>query len=218
MDRINKMLELLEHKEYDQLRNMLLHMKRREHQSYLKTNVIRIFSKRIPWLLMLMISAVFTGGIISTFESALAAKTVLVSYIPMLMGAGGNAGIQASVAVIRGLSLRELQFRDYFRVLWKEVQISILCGMVLAGGNFLKIILIDNFLLHFGVSLPVAGVICLTLFITVVLSKVIGCSLPMLAERFGFDPAVMASPFITTIVDALSLLIYFVLSRSLLSI
>lgn len=195
-------------------------MKKDDHErcSYLKSGVFQIFLKRIPWLMMLMVSAVFTGGIISTFESALAAQTVLVSYIPMLMGAGGNAGIQSSVAVIRGLSLRELQTKDYFSVFWKELRISVLCGLALAAANLLKIVLIDNLLLQFGVTLQVSGVVSLTLFVTVVFSKVIGCSLPMLSERLGFDPAVMASPFITTIVDAISLLIYFTLSKILLSI
>lgn len=191
---------------------------KKDRRPYLKTSVFQVFKNRIPWLLMLMVSAVFTGWIIATFESALAAQTVLVSYIPMLMGAGGNAGIQASVAVIRGLSLKELTVKDYYPVLWKEMKISFLCGLTLAIGNFLKIILIDNLLLKFGVTFQIAAVVSLTLFLTVVFSKLIGCSLPILSERLGFDPAVMASPFITTIVDAISLLIYFTLSKILLSI
>lgn len=170
---------------------------------YMKTTVFETWKKRIPWLLLLMISATFTGSIITSFEDALSACVVLTAYIPMLMDTGGNAGGQASVTIIRGLSLNEIEFKDAFRVLWKEVRVAILCGVTLAAANFVKLLLFDR------VTIPVACVVCLTLIAAVFIAKVIGCLLPMCAKKIGFDPAVMASPFITTIVDALSLLIYF---------
>lgn len=170
---------------------------------YMKTTVFETWKKRIPWLLLLMISATFTGSIITSFEDALSACVVLTAYIPMLMDTGGNAGGQASVTIIRGLSLNEIEFKDAFRVLWKEARVAILCGVTLAAANFVKLLLFDR------VTIPVACVVCLTLIAAVFIAKVIGCLLPMCAKKIGFDPAVMASPFITTIVDALSLLIYF---------
>ncbi|MCI9002074.1 MAG: magnesium transporter [Oscillibacter sp.] len=177
---------------------------------YLKTSTLETYKARIPWLLLLMISATFTGQIIASFENALAAATILTAYIPMLMDSGGNCGSQASVTVIRGLSLGEITFSDFFRVLWKELRVAAVCGVTLAAANFVKLMLVDRLL--FGnpmVTVPVAAVICGTLVCTVLCAKLVGCSLPLLAKRIGFDPAVMASPFITTIVDALSLLIYF---------
>ena len=179
---------------------------------YMKTSVIEIWKKRIPWLLFLMISATFTGKIIASFEDALSVYVVLTTFIPMLMDTGGNAGGQASVTVIRGLSLREIEFSDYLKVLWKEMRVAVLCGITLAAANFLKLMLIDR------VSLMVSAVVCLTLFIAVFLAKVVGSMLPMAAKKLGFDPAVMASPFITTIVDALSLLVYFRIANLLLGI
>ena len=179
---------------------------------YMKTSVIEIWKKRIPWLLFLMISATFTGKIIASFEDALSVYVVLTTFIPMLMDTGGNAGGQASVTVIRGLSLREIEFSDYLKVLWKEMRVAVLCGITLAAANFLKLMLIDR------VSLMVSAVVCLTLFIAVFLAKVVGSMLPMAAKKLGFDPAVMASPFITTIVDALSLLVYFRIATLLLGI
>ena len=177
---------------------------------YLKTSVWETFKARIPWLLLLMISATFTGQIIASFEKSLAAVTILTAYIPMLMDTGGNSGSQASVTVIRGISLDEIKFADYFRVVWKEIRVAVICGAVLAAVNFAKLLLIDGMVFHNeGITIPVAAVICLTMVCTVLCAKVVGCTLPMLADRFGFDPAVMSSPFITTIVDALSLLIYF---------
>ncbi len=177
---------------------------------YLKTSTLETYKARIPWLLLLMISATFTGQIIASFESALAAATILTAYIPMLMDSGGNCGSQASVTVIRGLSLGEITFSDFFRVLWKELRVAAVCGVTLAAANFAKLMLVDRMLFHNAlVTVPVAAVICGTLVCTVVCAKLVGCSLPLLAKRLGFDPAVMASPFITTIVDALSLLIYF---------
>ncbi len=188
-------------------------------KTYLKTSVIETFLTRIPWLLLLMISATFTGLIISSFESALAASVILTSFIPMLMDTGGNSGSQASVTVIRGLSLGEIAFRDAFRVLFKEARVGVLCGAVLSAASFLKLLLFDRVLLgNEEITLTVAAVVCLTLMITVLSAKVIGCILPILAKRIGFDPAVMASPFITTLVDAISLLVYFSVAKSLLPI
>ena len=184
---------------------------------YLKTSPFEIWKKRIPWLLLLMVSATFTGQIIASFEEKLAALSVLIAYIPMLMDTGGNSGSQASVTVIRGLSLGDISFSDFFRVVWSEIRVSVLCGATLAAANFVKLILVDK--LIFGneeLTLPVITVICTTLVVTVFLAKLVGATLPMLAEKIGFDPAVMASPFITTIVDALSLLVYFQFTRMIL--
>ena len=186
---------------------------------YLKTSTLETYKARIPWLLLLMISATFTGQIIASFERALAAATILTAYIPMLMDSGGNCGSQASVTVIRGLSLGEINFSDFFRVLWKELRVAAVCGVTLAAANFAKLMLIDRMLFHNPlVTVHVAAVICGTLVCTVVCAKLVGCSLPMLAKRIGFDPAVMASPFITTIVDALSLLIYFRFASAILGL
>ena len=172
-------------------------------KSYLKLSVFDIWKSRIPWLLLLMISATFTGKIIQHYESALAMHVVLTSFIPMLMDSGGNAGGQASVTVIRGLSLNDIEFSDTLKVIWKEIRASVLIGITLAVANFGKLLLIDK------VSTNVALVVCGTLIIVVMIAKFIGCTLPILAKRMGFDPAVMASPFITTIVDAISLFVYF---------
>ena len=170
---------------------------------YMRTGVFETWKKRIPWLLLLMISATVTGKIITHYESALGSYVVLTAFIPMLMDTGGNAGGQSSVTIIRGLSLNEIEFKDIFAVIWKEARVAVLCGLTLAATNFVKVMLIDH------VSMPVAAVVCLTLVASVFLAKVVGCTLPMFAKKIGFDPAVMASPFITTIVDALSLAIYF---------
>lgn len=186
---------------------------------YLKTSTIETYKARIPWLLLLMISATFTGQIIASFENALAAATILTAYIPMLMDSGGNCGSQASVTVIRGLSLGEIGFSDIFRVIWKELRVATVCGLTLAAANFAKLMLIDRMLFHNpAVTTPVAAVICCTLVCTVICAKLVGCTLPLLAKRVGFDPAVMASPFITTIVDAISLLIYFRFAAAFLGI
>ena len=186
---------------------------------YLKTGTFETFKARIPWLLLLMISATFTGQIIATFEDALAAATILTAYIPMLMDTGGNCGSQASVSVIRGISLNEIQFSDLFRVIWKEIRVSVICGITLAAANFAKLMLIDRMLFQNQmVTIPVAAVICGTMVCTVICAKLVGCTLPLLAKKIGFDPAVMASPFITTIVDAISLLIYFQFARAVLGI
>ncbi len=185
---------------------------------YLKTGIFETFKNRIPWLLILMISATVTGQIIAGFEAALAAQAALIAFIPMLMDTGGNSGSQASVTIIRSLSLQELRFGDLFRVIWKELRVSLLCGIILSGANFLKILLIDNLIFGAGISLMVAAVVCSTLCLTVIVAKLVGCALPMAAKKIGLDPAVMASPFITTIVDAISLLIYFAIARGLLGI
>lgn len=179
---------------------------------YMRTSVFETWKKRMPWLLLLMISATFTGSILTTFEDALMAYGALIAYIPMLMDTGGNAGGQASVTIIRGLSLNEIEFKDAFRVVWKEIRVAVLCGLTLATANLIKLLLLDR------VELMVAIVVCLTLVVAVIIAKVVGCTLPMLAKRIGFDPAVMASPFITTIVDVLSLLVYFQIATYLLHI
>lgn len=185
---------------------------------YLKTGVFETWSKRIPWLLLLMISATFTGMIITKFEAKLAILPILTSFIPMIMDTGGNSGSQASVTVIRGLALEEIEIRDILSVLWKEIRVAVLCGITLAACNFLKILLIDNMLLGSGISILTAFVVCITLVGTVFVAKVVGACMPIVAKCLNFDPAVMASPFITTIVDALSLLIYFRIATALLSL
>jgi len=177
---------------------------------YLKTGIFDTYKKRMPWLLLLMISATFTGAIISGFENALARYVVLTAYIPMLMDTGGNAGSQTSVSIIRGLSLDEIEFKDLFKTLWKEFRVSLLCGLTLAATNFVKLLLVDR------ISIQVALIVCVTLVIVVIISKFVGCLLPMVSERVGLDPAVMASPMITTIVDAISLLAYFLIATHVL--
>lgn len=177
---------------------------------YMKTGIFETFKKRIAWLLLLMVSATFTGKIISSFEDSLRACVILTAYIPMLTGTGGNAGGQTSATIVRGLSLNEIQFRDILRIVWKEGRVAILCGITLAVANFGKLIWYDK------ISMEVALVVCITLLVTVLIAKLVGCILPMVAQKLGFDPAVMASPFITTIVDALSLIIYFQVATRLL--
>ncbi len=179
---------------------------------YMRTGVFETWKKRIPWLLLLMISATFTGSIITHFEDALAAYVILTSFIPMLMDSGGNAGSQASVSVIRSLSLEEIEYKDTLKVIWKEVRVAVLCGITLAFCNFIKLLFLDK------VGMNIAIVVCSTLCMTIIFAKFVGCSLPILAKKIGFDPAVMASPFITTIVDACSLLIYFKIAGILLGI
>lgn len=179
---------------------------------YDKTGVFETFKARIPWLMLLMISATFTGKIIQSFESQLAAYTVLTAFIPMLMDTGGNAGGQASVSVIRALSLNDIEFKDIFKVVFKEFRVAIICSIVLAVCNFIKMLVID------GVTAQIALTVCVTLTVTIVIAKSIGCTLPMIAKKLGFDPAVMASPFITTIVDACSLLVYFSVAQMILGL
>ena len=179
---------------------------------YMQTSVFRLWRNRIPWLLLLMVSATFTGRIIAGFESALASYAALTIFIPMLMDTGGNCGGQASVTVIRALSLGEIEFRDLPRVLWKELRTAVLCALTLFLAVLAKALLLD------GQGIRVALVVSLTVFFTVCIAKLVGCTLPMLAKRLGFDPAVMASPFITTVVDALSLLVYFAVAARVLGL
>ncbi len=179
---------------------------------YLKTSVFRLARNRIPWLLILMLSSTITGGILVKYENAFAAIPLLVSFIPMLMDTGGNAGGQASAIIIRGISLDEIEFRDWSRVIWKEIRTALLCGLTLSVCNFGRLMLFDQ------VSVRVALVVCITLLMAVIVAKMVGSTLPMIAKKIGLDPAVMASPFITTIVDAISLLIYFRVAELVLNI
>ena len=184
---------------------------------YDRIGVFETYLSRIPWLLILMISATFTGMIITGFEDALAGSLVLSAFIPMLMDTGGNSGSQASVTVIRALSLDEIEFKDIFKVVFKEARVALLCGVTLAVVNFAKIMLFDRLVLgNTGITVQVALVVCLTMIVTIFIAKLVGCTLPMIAAKIGFDPAVMASPFITTIVDAISLFVYFQIARALL--
>ena len=191
-------------------------------KTYLRSSVLEIWKNRIPWLSLLMVSATFTGMIISSFENALAAMLCLSAFIPMLMDTAGNSGSQSSVTIIRGLSLKEIEFQDLPKVLFKEFRVSILCGLSLGVLCFAKVYLVDYLLLGSIAAadgpLMVAAVVSITMTLTIVLAKLIGGLLPLLADKLGFDPAVMASPFITTIVDALSLLVYFNVARALLGI
>ena len=183
--------------------------------SYFKTNVFETFKARIPWLMLLMISATFTGAIISNFENKLATIPALIAFIPMLMDTGGNSGSQSSVTVIRAISLGDIEFRDLVRVIWKELRVSVICSAALAVVNAVKLFLVDYLVLNtfnnakLSTVIVLIAVVCLTLFFTVIVAMLVGCTLPILAKKVGFDPAVMASPFITTIVDAISLMIYF---------
>ncbi len=182
---------------------------------YLKTSVWNMWKVRIPWLILLMITSTFTGMIISSFEDALSRLVVLTAFIPMIMGTGGNSGSQSSVMVIRGLSVGEIEIKDTLKVLWKEIRVSVLCGVSLAVACFVKIVFVDGMLLHTdGVNELVALVVALTLCATVICAKIIGCVLPIIAKLLHLDPAVMASPFITTIVDAVSLFVYFAIAKN----
>jgi len=185
--------------------------------SYIRTSVLKIFLSRIPWLLLLMVSATFSSTILGHFEAALPA--VLLLFVPMLMDTGGNSGGQTSVTVIRSLSLGEVEPRDILRILWKELRVGLLAGAALGAVAFLKVILVDQILMQNPeVTLTVALAVALSLALTIVISKIIGACLPIIAKIIGFDPAVMASPFITTVVDAASLLLYFVISANILHI
>ena len=179
---------------------------------YFLTGVVETWKHRIPWLLLLMISATFTGTILGIFEEALASNAALTLFIPMLMDTGGNSGGQASVTVIRAMSLGDVEFKDWYRVLWKEFRVSLLCALTLGVVVFGKVILLDR------KSVMVAVVVSLTIFVTIIIAKMVGCALPMLAKKLGFDPAVMASPFITTVVDALALLVYFAIATQILGL
>ena len=190
-------------------------------KTYFRTGVFSTFKARIPWLLLLMISATFTGAIISGFEEKLTVLPALIAFIPMLMDTGGNSGSQSSVTIIRGISLGDIEFKDIGRVLWNELRVALCCSAVLATVNFAKMWLVDYLMLHTfdpGRQFAEIGVVCVTLFFTVIVAKLIGCVLPIIAKKIGFDPAVMASPFITTIVDAISLFIYFNIAIAVLGI
>lgn len=179
---------------------------------YLRSGVWDTYKKRMPWLLFLMVSATFTGMIITKYEDALSAYVVLTAYIPMLMDTGGNAGSQVSVSIIRSLSLHEVEFRDIFKAVWKEIRVAFFCGLTLAGANFIKLMLLDR------VPVYVGFIVGCTLIIVVLIAKLIGCILPMVTAKIGFDPAVMASPLITTIVDAISLTVYFAIASQVLGL
>lgn len=179
---------------------------------YLKTGIIDTCRQRIPWLLLLMISSTFTGKIISHYESALGELIILTAFIPMIMGTGGNSGSQSSVTIIRGLSLEEIEFKDIFKIIWKELRVAVVCGVVLAVATYFKVLWLD------GADAMISMVVAVTLLFTILLAKLVGCVLPLLAKKVGFDPAVMASPFITTIVDALSLVVYFDIASRLLGL
>lgn len=187
-------------------------------KTYLKTGIFETVKSRIPWLIILMLSCTFTGWIIGAFESALAVQTVLIAFIPMIMNTGGNSGSQTSVTVIRALSLGDITFKDVFKVFFKEFRVSLICGAILSVANYLKILLLDNLVLGENISNPVALVVSFTIFATVIFAKIIGCLLPIGAKKIGLDPAVMASPFITTLVDAISLLIYFTIASAVLTL
>ena len=185
---------------------------------YLRSSSFELFKNRFPWLMLMMVSATFTGLIMTSFEDALAKQIALSAFIPMLMGTGGNSGSQSSVTVIRGLSLGELDFGDIGVILWKEIRTALMCGIALAL-CFGKIWLVDRMMMgNENITLMVDAVVCFALCVTVVLAKIVGCLLPMAAKAVKLDPAVMASPFITTIVDALSLLVYFLFAKTLLHI
>ena len=186
---------------------------------YMRSTPMEIWKNRIPWLLLLMVSATLTGFVITKFESALGVLPILTAFIPMLMDTGGNSGSQACVSIIRGISLNEIEFSDLLTVIWKEIRVAVLCGVVLAVACFAKVMLVDHLLLHNeSVTTWVALVVCCSMAVTVCLAKIVGSTLPLLAKKLGFDPAVMASPLITTIVDFLSLLVYFSFATSILHI
>jgi magnesium transporter len=176
---------------------------------YLKVGIFSTWLSRVPWLMLLMLSATFTGAIISAYEEALSHLVILTAFIPMLMGTAGNAGGQSSVTIIRALSLGDVEPGDIFRILWKEARVSFLCGVSLAVVGYFKAILLD------GADSLVALVVCITLLATVVAAKLVGCCFPVLIKKIGFDPAVVASPFITTVIDALALVVYFAVATAL---
>jgi len=181
---------------------------------YLKTGVVRLWLSRIPWLLLLMLSATLTSKIISSYETALAACAVLTAFIPMIMGTGGNAGSQASVTIIRGLSLDEIRLRDTFWVVWKELRVSLLCGLTLIPFAFLKVMYLDGLYAEPD-GVRISLIVSATLFLVVITAKLVGCLLPLLVKAVRLDPAVVANPFITTVVDALALVVYFALASRL---
>lgn len=209
---IDDVMDIMEFEASEDIEKMAAIIPTENETPYLRKSIFELYKSRIPWLLLLMISATFTGKIIQNFEKQLAAYTILTAFIPMLMDTGGNAGGQASVSIIRALSLNDIEFKDLFKVLFKESGVALLCAISLAICNFVKMLVIDR------VKMAVALCVSVTLVVTVVIAKIIGCSLPMIAKKIGFDPAVMASPLITTIVDASSLLVYFQIACLILGI
>jgi magnesium transporter len=179
---------------------------------YLRLSVFEIWRSRIPWLLILMISATFTGLIITHYENALATYVALTAFIPMLMDTGGNAGSQSTVTIIRSISLGEISTQDTMKIVWKEIRVAVLCGLTLAAVNFAKLMLFDK------VGVQVSAIVCITLVFDVLAAKIVGALLPLASEKIGLDPAVLASPVLTTIVDALALLIYFATATRILGI
>ena len=214
---VDDALEVLEEEATEDMERMA-GMSPSEH-TYLLTTVWDIWKQRIPWLILMMLTATFTGLIISHFEDGLAKSVALVGFIPMLMGTAGNGGSQSSVTIIRSLSLGDLEFPDLPKVLWKECRVSLLCGVALGIASFVKLLLVDRMLFQNpSITVGVAAVVALTLMASVFFAKLVGCALPMLAKRVGFDPAVMAAPFITTIVDALCLIVYFAVATVVLGL
>ena len=214
---VDDALEVLEDEATEDMERMA-GMSPSEH-TYLLTTVWDIWKQRIPWLILMMLTATFTGLIISHFEDGLAKSVALVGFIPMLMGTAGNGGSQSSVTIIRSLSLGDLEFSDLPKVLWKEGRVSLLCGVALGAASFVKLLLVDRLLFQNpSITVGVSAVVALTLMASVFFAKLVGCALPMLAKKVGFDPAVMAAPFITTIVDALCLIIYFAVATALLGL
>ncbi len=204
---VDDILEIIEEEATEDMEKMAAILP--SDKSYFRTGIFETFKSRIPWLLILMISATITGTIIDSFEAKLAGITGLVAFIPMLMDTGGNSGGQASVTIIRAISLNEVEFKDIFKVIWKEIRVAVLCGLTLAVVNFIRVLIMNALgtgITHEAIMVNVT--VCITLCITVMCAKLVGCILPILANQLGFDPAVMASPFITTIVDAISLVLF----------
>ena len=186
---------------------------------YSRSPIFELFKNRIPWLMFLMLSATFTSMILTSFEDMLAVQAGLVAFIPMLMGTGGNSGAQSSTAVIRSLSLGDTETSDALKVIWRELRVAMLCGIALAAVNFVKMLLLDGMLLkNDAVTVSVAATVSLSILFIVLFAKVVGSTLPLLAEKLGLDPAVMANPLISTVTDAVSLLIYIFLAKLILNI
>ncbi|MBO5552500.1 MAG: magnesium transporter [Lachnospiraceae bacterium] len=209
---VDDIMDIIQEETTEDIEKMAAIMPTDQQKPYLRTSVFELWKKRIIWLLFLMVSATFTGTIITHYEDALGAYIVLTAFIPMIMDTSGNAGSQTSVTIIRALSLDEIEFSDFFSVVWKEMRVAMLAGITLAAANFVKLQIVDR------VSMTVALVVCLTLVATVFVAKLIGAMLPMISKKIGLDPAVMASPFITTIVDAVALLVYFTFATTILGL
>ena len=209
---VDDIMDIIQEETTEDIEKMAAIMPTDQQKPYLRTSVFELWKKRIIWLLFLMVSATFTGTIITHYEDALGAYIVLTAFIPMIMDTSGNAGSQTSVTIIRALSLDEIEFSDFFNVVWKEMRVAMLAGLTLAAANFVKLQVVDR------VSMMVALVVCMTLVATVFVAKLIGAMLPMISKKIGLDPAVMASPFITTIVDAVALLVYFTFATAILGL